>query len=240
MLPVHGRKIVVAMVLVFVASSWLAGQAPNSANNYNYFNFKRKPYYFGIALGYNSSNLKLHYSEDFILNDTFKIAESIKGAGFFIGVIGNLKLGQYFDFRTVPTFAFAERNIEYKPLVSGPQDIEKIESVFFEFPFMVRFKSQPYKDKRLFVIAGVKYSYDLANNSRTRQSEDLIRISPHDFQFETGVGLQIFLPYFILSPQIKYSQGLSNILIYNEELEKANVLEHIISRAFTISLNFEG
>jgi hypothetical protein len=239
-----GKKIVVPILLLAFLLPGLAysqNKGNANVNNYNYFNFKRKPYYFGISLGYNSSNFKLFHSEDFIRNDSFRIAESIQGPGFNIGVIGNLKLGQYFDLRAVPTFSFSERNIEYTSAQNGGgEDIETLESVFFEFPFLVRFKSAPYKDKRLFVLAGFKYTYDLANNSRTRQAETLINISPHDYQFEMGFGVQFFLPYFIFSPQIKYSHGLNNVLIYNGELEKTNIIERIVSRAFTISLNFEG
>ena len=49
-----------------------------------------------------------------------------------------------------------------------------------------------------------------------------------------------FFPFFIFSPELKYSQGLGNILIYNPNLEQTNVVEKVLSRTFTISLHFEG
>jgi len=114
----------------------------------------------------------------------------------------------------------------------------KIESVFLELPFHIRFKSEPYKDKRLFLVAGLKYSYDVQSNSKSRKS--LIKIAPHDFQYEVGVGLQMFYPYFIFSPEIKFSRGLGNILIYDRAQNEARVLENVVSQIFTISFNFEG
>ncbi len=105
-------------------------------------------------------------------------------------------------------------------------------------PFHVRFKSQPYKDKRGFVVAGLKYGYDVQSNSRSRRSQ--IRMAPHDFQYEVGLGIQMFYPYFIFSPEIKFSKGLGNLLIYDKNLNESRVLEKVASQIFTISFNFEG
>jgi hypothetical protein len=109
-------------------------------------------------------------------------------------------------------------------------------------PFHLRYKSAPYHDKRLFVIAGVKYSYDVATNSKTIQSQrgEIIRVSPTDFAFEVGAGVQFYFPYFIFSPEIKFSRGLTNQLIYNANLTKSTVLDQVISQGLTISLHFEG
>jgi hypothetical protein len=90
------------------------------------------------------------------------------------------------------------------------------------------------------VIAGVKYSFDVASDSRSKQAETLVRISPSDFQLEYGAGLQFFFPFFIFSPELKISQGIGNTLIYNPALQESTVLEKLLSRTFTISLHFEG
>jgi hypothetical protein len=242
MLHLRGGKIVYTFLLLLFTLSFFSEQAYSQVRqNYNYEQFKNRPYYFGISLGYSNSNFKINHSSDFILDDTYSLTEAINGPGFHIGVVGNLKFGDYFDFRMIPTFLFTERIIDYTH-VGDNQNIhrESLESVFFEVPFLLRFKSQPYKDKRFFLVAGVKYSYDLQNNSRTRQAENLIKISPHDYMAEVGFGVQIFMPYFILSPQITFSHGLSNILITNKTLKEASVMEKILSRTISFSILFEG
>ncbi|MFN8339500.1 MAG: hypothetical protein U0T36_10840 [Saprospiraceae bacterium] len=65
-------------------------------------------------------------------------------------------------------------------------------------------------------------------------------MAPHDFQYEVGVGIQMFYPYFIFSPEIKFSRGLGNILIYDPSRNEARILENVVSQIFTISFNFEG
>lgn len=63
---------------------------------------------------------------------------------------------------------------------------------------LIRYTSAPYRDKKMFILGGVKYAYDFASNSRSDNQIDIVRISPHDFQFEIGAGLQFFLPFFHL------------------------------------------
>lgn len=206
---------------------------------YNYLDFANKPYYFGITLGYNTSSYKLVHAERFILNDSILVAESERGPGFNLGVVSNLKLGDDFDLRFLPTLSFADRRLTYT-LADGSPAIKKIESVFIEAPFQFRYKSKPYKDVRAFVLVGAKYSFDLASNSRTRQAAQLVKVSPHDFLVEYGAGFQIYFPYFIFSPEFKVSHGVGNILIYDEDLIYTNTLEKIMSRVFTLSFHFEG
>ncbi|MEM6318249.1 MAG: porin family protein [Bacteroidota bacterium] len=215
--------------------------AQNARGNYNFLDFQQKPYYFGITLGFNRANHKVFQSRDFILNDSISRVESISGPGFNLGIVTNLKIGQYFDFRFLPTLSFAERQLEFRSTVNERVLSKKpFESVFVELPFHVRYKSAPYKDKRIFVVAGVKYGFDVASESKARQRDELVKIAPTDFAGEIGVGIQFFFPYFIFSPELKYSQGLGNTLIYDANLEQSRVIEKILSRTFTLSLHFEG
>jgi hypothetical protein len=203
----------------------------DQGKNLNYRDFQGKPYYFGITLGYNQSDFRILHSKDFVRNDSFARAESVTGPGFNLGIVSNLRIGDYFDIRFLPTLSFIERNIRFSPAGEGGRIIQRpIESVLVEMPFHVRYKSAPYHDFRLFVIAGVKYSFDVASDSRTRQAAGIVN----------GAGIQFFFPYFIFSPELKISQGLNNVLIFNDRLEQSNVLEKVLSRTFTLSLHFEG
>ena len=234
----YGKKIT---LLIFALLCFGFSKAQTAKGNYNFLDFQQKPYYFGITLAYNTSNFRIFHSKQFILNDSISSAQSVRGPGFNLGIVSNLKVGNYFDFRFLPTLSFAERNISYaSPIDSRPPYTRKIESVFVEVPFHIRYKSEPYNDMRLFIIAGIKYSFDVASDSRTRQADEIVKISPTDFAFEYGAGIQFFFPYFIFSPEFKVSHGISNILIFNKELEQSNVIEKILSRTFTVSLHFEG
>ncbi len=245
MLYLLGNEIKTACCSLLLALLFFAPFNANaqysSGNNLNYMDFQQKPYYFGITLGYNSSNYKIFHSQNFIRNDSFARAESVTGPGFNLGIVSNLKIGEYFDIRFLPTLSFAEHSIRYSPAGGEGRILTRpIESVFVELPFQARYKSAPYHDFRLFIIGGVKYSFDVASDSRTRQAAGLVRIAPTDFQVEYGAGIQFFFPYFIFSPEIKISQGLNNILIYNDNLQQSTILDKVMSRTFTLSFHFEG
>lgn len=229
-------------LVLFAFCAMPAAQAQfSSGQNLNYRDFQAKPYYFGITLGFNQSDFRIFHSKNFILNDSFSRAESITGPGFNLGIVSNLKIGEYFDVRFLPTLSFAERNIRYA--LPGENSVvltRRIESVFVEMPFHVRYKSAPFHDFRLFVIGGVKYVFDVASDSRTRQAAGLVKIAPTDFQIEYGAGVQFFFPFFIFSPEFKISQGLNNVLIFNDNLQQSTVLEKVMSRTFTLSIHFEG
>lgn len=231
--------------VVFTALALLLGLSLSAQNfgrgSYNFLDYQSKPYYFGITLGYNTSNFKVFRSSEFLQVDSIARIESATGPGFNLGIVTNLKLGSYFDLRFLPTLSFASKTIKYDRFLRNSLiSTRTVEQVLVEFPIHVRYKSAPYKDKRFFIIAGVKYAFDVASESRARQADELVKISPTDFALEYGAGIQFFFPYFIFSPEFKISHGLGNGLIYNKNLIESTVLEKILSRTFTVSLHFEG
>ena len=230
------------IALLCLALIPLAGSAQQNKGNHNFRDFQNKAYYFGLTFGYNSSNFQISYSKNAILNDSFRIVEGIRSSGLNLSMIANMKLGEYFDFRFLPGFSFVNHKLSYTAANSNTEQQRDIESVLVQIPFQVRFKSDPFHDMRVFVLGGIKYTYDVASNARIReeQANRAVLLSPHDFAVEVGGGFQFFFPFFIFSPELKYSQGIGNVLIYNPNLEQTNVAEKVFSRAFTISLHFEG
>ncbi len=240
----YWKKIALLSVILLVTISAF-GQF-RVKDNRNYLDFQKKNYYFGISLGINYSGYQVYHSQNFVQNDSINIVDGIFRPGFNLHIITNLKIGNYFDLRFLPGFSFTERQFEYTSRLSNGQGTtgltKSIESVFLDIPFLLRFKSEPYKDKRMFLVAGMKYSYDVASNSRAvkEKSQFLVQVSPHDFQLEVGFGMQFFFPFFIFSPEFKFSQGVGNVHIYKDDLIESRIMENVHSRVFSISFNFEG
>lgn len=234
------KLFIVCILALFVTFASSAQRGGNRSSNPNFNKFQQKPFYYGIALGYNTSFFRANNSKDFLTSSEFNVVESLNGPGFGIGVIGNLKIGRYFDLRSLINFSFSSRTMTYKRANSTITEKDRLSSTFVEIPFLFRFKSAPYRDKRVFVVTGFKYAFDASNKSNVDSQDFPINLSPHDFQYEIGAGVQFFLPFFILSPEIKFSQGLGNILIYDKTDSKSNILDRILSRSISFSLNFEG
>lgn len=234
----HGYKI--AAFFLAVGLCFPLG-ASAQKGSFNYDNkFSKKPYYFGITLGFNSSRYRIERDQSLIGNDSVRTINAVYGPGFNLGIVANVKLGKNFDFRfLLPTLSFADRKLVYE-MTNNAMVEKRVESVFLEFPIHFRYKSKPYKDFRVFVVGGIKYSLDLASNSRARKTEDLLRIDQQDLAIEFGVGFQVFFPYFILSPEIKFSYGVFDIHSRNNNLVYSSAIDRLFSRGFAISLHFEG
>lgn len=225
--------------LVLFLGFWLSvGWAQYGKDLHNYRNKQNKPYYFGISFGVHKSNLKLLHSEDFQSQDQVSLIESYNSPGYDIKVIGNLKIGDYWDFRLLPGFSFGQMQMMYANGTEPFDPALKLEYVYGELPFHVRYKSQPYKDMRVYVLGGFKYSFDISSKSRAVNRD--LNVSASDYSLEGGIGMQFFFPYFILSPEIKLTRGISNVLINNKKDSKAGLLQQALSQILTFSLHFEG
>ena len=93
---------------------------------------------------------------------------------------------------------------------------------------------------RFYVLGGVNYQYDLASNATARKADDLVKLNPGNWSIEAGVGFQFFFPVFILSPEIKISDGIINIHHRDPNLIYSNTIDKLKSRMIVFSLIFEG
>ena len=167
----YGWAFLFVLGLLLSVQNDAEAQRGRNRGPFNYTHFSKKNFYFGITLGYNQSFYHITRDESFILNDSVQVLQSMRGPGFNLGIITNIKFGEDFDLRfMLPTLSFADRRMSYM-MTTGENPIKKVESVFLEFPIHFRYKSKVYKDVRIFVVAGAKYSIDLASNSKARQAQ---------------------------------------------------------------------
>ena len=232
---VHRREIIFALLLLL-----LPLDSFGQFNVREYENrFSRKPYHFGIGLGYNSSHFRVKYDNSFIYNDTLLTADAINGPGFNLGIVSNLRLGDNLDLRFIPGIAFAEKTIEY---AQTDQTIaqQRIESIYFNFPFSLKFKTDAYKDMKVYVLAGSTYSYDLTSNAKARNAEDIVKINAHDLSLDYGFGFGFYFPYFIFAPGLKIMNGSLNLHARDPNLIYSNSLDRLFARTILFTIHLEG
>ena len=199
---------------------------------------KSRLFHFGLSLGLNKAQYKVAPSQVLFEDETIQTVTSPYGPGFHVGIVSNVRLGDHFDLRFIPTLAFAERKLVYDQL-NDSTITKPIEGVNLNFPLHVKFKSQPYHDMRFYVIGGVSALYDVASNAKARKNEDLVKVRAGDIAVEYGVGLELHFEFFTLSPEFKVSHGLGNVIV-QEPLIFTRVIDQLKARAFYFSLHFEG
>lgn len=206
-------------------------------------NFDRKRVHFGFSLGVNTMDFNMDY--DLQRVDSLIGVEVERQSGFNIGIVSALHFNRYFSLRFLPTLAFGQRNIEYT--FRGPERnslvVKQVESTIIDFPLNFKYRSARYNNFACYVLAGAKYSLDLASERDTDNDvpelDQLVRIDQSSYSWEVGVGLDFFLQYFKFSPELKFSSGLNNVLI-DEPTIWTTPLKSLRPTMISISLNFEG
>ena len=210
----------------------------------NLYDHDSKPYYFGITLGVNLARFQPEMHSRFLQYDSVYVAEPTNSGGLTLGLLATARLTNRFQVRFNPQLMFIERNIYYKlkhPDFDGNTDVtKKVESVTVSFPFQLKFQSDRIDNFRVYMLTGVKGEIDLASNARAKRAEELVKINKFDYGVELGLGFNFYFPSFILSPEIKVSNGLNNIHSRDENLKYSNVFDKIFSRMIVFSIHIEG
>jgi len=237
-----GRQLFCVFVIVFyVAGFSSASFAQRSMQTKNIQHYDYKAYHFGFLLGLNKMDFALQpfdnlHSLDMTKGvhnfDTLHSVLSRPDYGFNIGILSNLKLGEQFDLRFIPTLSFGDRGISYEGVREDGSTIvrnQNIESTFLDFPLHVLYKSVRMNNTRVYVLGGFKYSHDLASAEDTDDpnAEVIARIAKNDYYYELGVGFNQYFYYFKFSTEIKASFGMRDMLrpedtIYTNSIDKLN------------------
>jgi hypothetical protein len=250
MLHLHRKK---ASIIVKTGWSILFGflillqsaNAQSKIQDINLYDHDSKPYYFGITLGTSLARFQTELHSRFLADDSILVAEPINSGGFTLGLLATARISNRFQLRFNPQLMFIERSLFYKlgqpdPLEDGMEITKRVESVTVSFPVQIKLQSDRIGNFRVYMMAGIKGDIDLASNARAKRAEQLIKINKYDYGVELGLGFNLFFESFILSPEIKVSNGLSNLHSRDENLKYSSVFDRIFGRMIVISIHIEG
>lgn len=158
--------------------------------------------------------------------------------GFSVGVLGELRLSKHFALRVTPTLHLAQRHICFHEQLSGRDSTQTLKSTFIAVPIDIKFSAPRYNNFRPYLMAGIVPMVDLPSHKH-----DAIRTKPFDLHFEVAMGCDLYLPFFKLIPELKFSFGLLNILESNRsDLIDANLIKYTnavaSARSNSITLTF--
>ena len=237
------RKKVIKIVTLFAFVSVICTSARSQIEMYQ-LEHETKPYYFGITLGANIARFQIEHHQRFLQYDTVLEVLPLNSPGFQLGLNATARLTNRFEVRFNPQLMFTDRSItyklKYKDPIDGFEPTKKIESVIFSFPFQIKFNSDRIGNFRVYMMGGAFTQIDMAANARARRAEDLVKLEKSDYGVEIGMGFNFYFPSFILSPEVKVSNGLRNIHSRDQNLKYSNVIDRIQSRMIVFSIHLEG
>lgn len=117
---------------------------------------------------------------------------------------------------------------------------KKVESTYLDFPFEIKFKSKRIQNSRAYILAGIKYSLDLASQAKKKEQDEEIRVKlkKNDYALELGVGFDFYTTYFKFGTELKMSYGVRDILKHENNIYTGNI-DRLNSKIFQFTLTFE-
>jgi hypothetical protein len=189
------------IIIVVIGFQTASAQLFSKEKIKNLENFDQKTMSWGYYLGFNSYDYKFDYNE--ITEDI--ITES--SAGFNVGLIGDLRLNDYFNLRLEPGIVFATRNLTFpNPSLTTVAQMEReVTSTYIHVPLLVKFSTKRSNNWKPFIVAGASWSNNLSSNqdSPDDNSTGQFRQTSSVFNYELGIGIDLYLFYFKFSPSIR-------------------------------------
>ncbi|MCF8365463.1 MAG: PorT family protein [Bacteroidales bacterium] len=167
--------------------------------------------------------------------------------GFAVGIVGDLRLGDYFNLRFIPTLSFGRRELVYDLLLYDEQGTfkserfvtKKINSTFVEFPFLLKYKSMRVHNMRAYVTGGIKFSFDLASEAHKDEKSNY---DPKLYRTDTygviGAGLDFYMNWFKFGVELTMSYGTRDLLLREDNLYTDGI-ESLRSKIFMLTFTFE-
>jgi Outer membrane protein beta-barrel domain len=228
---------------IFLYSS---GFAQGNLYPLNQEDYDEQKIHFGINVGFVRSHYNIRHSSEFLRFDSINVVESINSSGINLAGLVNIKLTNNFSLRTYPlNLILTEKTLLYnlsKPNIFLGEDsfsIKKVSGVSLALPAELKFNSERINNFRVYMLAGMRVEYDLASNTGKKNNNDLVTLKKVDYAVEGAIGFHFYLPMVVLTPEVKFSYGLRNVLSKETSLKYSNIISSIQSRSIIFTLTIE-
>jgi hypothetical protein len=199
--------------------------------------YDERPLHYGFFLAANYTKFNRKYSKAFVNGTDTAFAIHPAGApGFGLGFIASYIISNHFELRVLPSAAFYERSVNYR-FTRGAEAEQRIESTFLELPLLVKYRSNRRGNVRMYMVGGFKPSLEIGSNRRER-SQDRLRTDNMDLTVEYGFGFDLFYSFVKVSPELRFSHGIRNMLI-SDTSPYSRGLDRLNSHTVSLCLFFE-
>ena len=172
-------------------------------------NHDKQRVHWGYFLGFSSYNYKFDYltvGKDIELKPT---------TGFNVGLVGNLRLNEYFDLRFEPGFYATQRNLIYPNIEDSVDKLREVKAANLHFPLLLKYSALRTGNVRPYLLGGVSSTLNLGSNEKAPDDNfsDRFRVKTWTQNYEIGFGIDLYLEYFKFSPSIRGVFGMNDELI---------------------------
>lgn len=178
--------------------------------------FDKRRIHYGFYLGVNQNDFKLNLRNSSIQDANITVEPS---SGFNVGLIADLRLHKNLNLRLEPGLMTNSKTIYFNHLNTPRDSVREISSTFLHVPLILKFSTDRYKNIRPYVLAGISYDYNFTSNEKNQDdnSAGQFRMQTHNFMYEVGLGIDIYLYFFKFSPSIRGVFAINNEIKYDDD-----------------------
>ena len=209
-------------------------------------NFDKKILHYGYFVGLNDYDFKFEYSSDYYTLLNLNDIEIEKSNGFNVGLIGDLRINDFFNLRFEPGLYANQRKLIYPDqdgLNNENDKIREIKSTYIHLPLLIKFSSIRINNFKPYVVGGISSSLNLSSNEKNNDdnSNNIFRMKTNSLYYEVGFGIDFYLTYFKFSPSIRGIFSFKNELVNDNDSNSpwTSNIENLYSRGLLINFTFE-
>ena len=226
----------IILIFLFSLNAWSQGGMFGKDPIIQQENFDKQRVHWGYFLGFSSYGYQIDYltvGRDIEVNKT---------TGFNVGLVGNLRLNEYFDLRFEPGFYATQRNLIYPDIEDSVDRLREVKAANLHFPLLLKYSALRTGNVRPFLVGGVSSTLNLGSNAKAPDDNlsNRFRVRTWTQNFEIGFGIDLYLEYFKFSPSIRGVFGMNDELIRDADPNSpwTGNIESMKTRAVFINFTF--
>lgn len=206
------------IILLLLISNSASAQLFSKERIKNQENFDKTRWTWGYFLGFNSYDFKFEYEQDL---EDIQVETSI---GFNVGLIGDLRINDYFNLRFEPGLYISKRNLQYDESHFDPATfqnsnlIREVNSTYIHFPLLLKASTKRINNFKPFVVGGFSTALNLSSNQDGDDNNaGKFRTKKGMLFYEVGFGIDFYLEWFKFTPSIRGVFAINDELVRDRE-----------------------
>lgn len=207
-------KKTVALVFIFFALPLFAQGPTGIFGNdpiVNLENFDKQRVHWGYFLGFNSYDFKFEFK------DPSQNIQTTRTTGFNVGLIGDLRLHEYFDLRLEPGLYYTQRDLHFSGFDQDDElnALREVRSTYIHFPLLLKYSALRTGNVRPYLVGGASATLNLSSNFKSTEDnlQQRFRMKQWTTNYELGFGIDLYFEYFKFSPSVRGVFGLTDEVI---------------------------
>ncbi|MBD5358148.1 MAG: PorT family protein [Bacteroides sp.] len=203
----------------------------------------QKPWHLGFSVGAHVQDLSFTHNGYVTPEGERWVAEVPDfSPGFCVNVLADLRLHRYLNLRLSPGMYFGSKNVTMMDYNTDIRKTQDVKSAYVVVPLDLKISGDRMRNVRPYVTTGVMAAFDVSK----KRSEALM-FNAADAYLCVGMGVDFYLPFFKLNPEIKFCFGLTDILKHDrpdltddpDTFKMTQSLSKVKSNMVVISFYFE-